>query len=128
MPDNENNQQNNDSTQGSGGSHIFAVGMDTNQSSDMDNLNKIKETLESCGNKAYLTQIGSNQETYLPRTYQKLINGVRENGELTHSLTGSFNRPVTGCIPVSRKISSGNNVAAIPPTVILLIESTNVFA
>lgn len=67
MPGDENNQQNNDSTQGSGGSHIFAVGMDTNQSSDIDNLNKIKETLESCGNKAYLTQIGPNQETYLPQ-------------------------------------------------------------
>jgi len=52
--------------QGSGGNHIFALGMDTNQGSDMDNLNKIKQGLESCGNKVYLTQIGPNQETYLP--------------------------------------------------------------
>lgn len=37
--------------------------------------------------------VKNKQETYLPRTYQRLVNGVRDNGELTHSLTGSFNRP-----------------------------------
>lgn len=63
------NQQGNaqqGSTQGSGGGHIFAFGMDSNAQDDMANVEKMKQTLESCGNKVSFTQVGPNQETYLP--------------------------------------------------------------
>lgn len=53
------------STQGSGGGHVFAFGMDSNAQSDMGNVEKMKQTLESCGNQVHFTQIGPNQETYL---------------------------------------------------------------
>lgn len=54
-----------DSTQSSGGGHVFALGMDSNAQSDMGNVEKMKQTLESCGNQVHFTQIGPNQETYL---------------------------------------------------------------
>ena len=77
MPDNEENNNTTDTennntdnqqstTQGGGGGHIFAFGMDSNAQGDMDNVEKMKSTLENCGNKVYFTQIGPNQETYLP--------------------------------------------------------------
>jgi len=70
MPDdsnNQNNNQDNQNQQNSGsGNHIFAFGMDSNAQGDMNNVEKMKSTLESCGNKVYFTQIGPNQETYLP--------------------------------------------------------------
>ena len=53
------------STQGSGGNHVFAFGMDSNAQGDMANVEKMKQVLESCGNKVHFTQIGPNQETYL---------------------------------------------------------------
>ena len=74
MPDNNNqdtqNQQNqdanNDQQNSNNGNHIFAFGMDSNAQSDMSNVEKMKATLENCGNKVYFTQVGPNQETYLP--------------------------------------------------------------
>lgn len=60
-----NDSLNTQSTQNNGGTHIYAFGMDSNAQSDMANVEKMKATLEACGNKVYFTQIGPNQETYL---------------------------------------------------------------
>lgn len=73
MADNENNTSNSTDTDNSTGSanaggsgKKYAVGMDTNQSSDAENLDKFCKALESAGNTVQKTQIGPNQETYLP--------------------------------------------------------------
>ena len=69
---NTNNTQNNQSNMNMGGGKTYAVGMDTNQSSDMNNLEKFCQALQSCGNTVEHTQIGPNQESYLPELAKKI--------------------------------------------------------
>ena len=77
MPDDNNNQENNDENQNNntsttnqnlGGGKKYAVGMDSNLSSDADNLKKFADTLKACGNEVETTQIGPNQESYLSKS------------------------------------------------------------
>lgn len=81
MPDNTNqdntnqqdtNQQNNNTQQNMGSGKKYAVGMDSNESADSSNLEKFCQTLEQCGNTVQHTQIGPNQETYLPELSKQM--------------------------------------------------------
>ena len=89
MPDDNNTQQNNNSnnntqqnnssnnnTQGNnpngGSGKKYAVGMDTNQESDKKNLDEFCQALEACGNTVQQTQIGPNQESYLPELAKQM--------------------------------------------------------
>ena len=76
---NNNNQENNNSNNNAQGNNPnggsgkkYAVGMDTNQESDKKNLDEFCQALEACGNTVQQTQIGPNQESYLPELAKQM--------------------------------------------------------